>query len=115
VLTVVCSEELPAQWQKLPLSTQQEMLAGRRALGDHKLAAWADLGEAWLRNEFKGKWLTFHTSWDMSKRTISLRVFRIVPRTNPAHMYDEQLLFEVTEPADEFITSATLTKIIMVS
>lgn len=115
MLEVVCSEKLPAQWQKLSLKTQQEMIAGRRSL-DTDYMAWADQGRTWLRRQFEHTDLIFHTGWSSLNKTITLRVFRKTETVAGGHLVNwEELLFEVTEPADEFITPTTLAKIIMVS
>lgn len=92
------------------------MLAGRKGLVRGTLASVADQAEDWLRKEFAGKDLMFYTGWDTRDRTITLRVFRkfkSVAGGYPVHF--ENLLFEITEPADVFITHTTLTKIILVS
>jgi hypothetical protein len=113
VSEVVRCEELPAQWEKYPLRTQREMMAGRNALVSYKIAAWADEGEAFLREQFARKGLEFHTSWCGVQRTITLRVYRV---ENNVPIFDHKLvlLFEVTEPAERFVSHLTITKIIMV-
>jgi len=110
VSEVVRCKSLPAQWEKFPLRTQQEMLAGRNALADARIGLWADEGEDWLRNQFKGKNVGFNTSWNSDDRSITLRVYR--PHSDARKA--DQFLFEVTEKAESFVSNLTVTKIIMV-
>ena len=112
VREVLRSEELPAQWEKFSLRTQQEMLAGRNAIAEGNLVAWADEGEAWLREQFRGKGLVFHTTWSIDNRTITLSVYR--PERKRMDKND-RLLFKVTEKAESFVSHTTLTKIILVA
>lgn len=114
---MVRSEELPAQWEKYPLSTQREMLAGRNSLIDGKLARWADEGEAWLRHRFYKSDLLFTTSWDTGARTITLHVRRRTKHVYPdggLHSHWDQVVFDITEPAENFVSHLTVTKILMV-
>lgn len=110
---LLCSEELPAQWQGYPLKTQQELMRGRKSLTEHRIHIWADEAEAWLRTVFAGKGLEFHTGWDAKDHTLTLRVFH--DRVASDGSTRVELIFEVTEPADVFITPTTLTKIILLA
>lgn len=74
---------------------------------------WADEAEAWLRKQFNGKGLEFHTGWCTKDHTLTLRVFR--DRVAPDGSTRVELIFEVTEPADIFISPTTLTKIILLA
>ena len=111
---MVCSEELPAQWQALPLSTRQEIQAGRNAIGADEvkrvtIARWADEGEKWLNEKFEDKGLMFTTSWDVVAKTITLQVFRENPLSHRA-----DLLFYETCKAESFVTELMVTKILMI-
>lgn len=106
---VLCGEELPAQWQKYPLRTQQELMRGRDSLKDYALWRWADEGEKWLREQFAGKELGFYTSANIDDHTIRLHVYR-QPVKGAA-----EIVFEVTEPAVSFVSHTTLTKIILIA
>jgi hypothetical protein len=101
---------MPAQWEKYPLKTQQEMMAGHNAIVADRCAHRADEAEKWLREKFTGRDLVFHTAWNTSSKEITLEVFRNTydGRKNP------ELIFSVTEPAADFVSHATVTKIIMV-
>jgi len=112
---MVCSEKLPAQWQKLPLRTQLEMNAGRMAIGmgEYKrlrVGQWADEGERWLRENLPRTDIEYHTTWDCENMTITLSVYRYND-----HQIKNELIFEVTEPAQSFVSHLTVTKIIMVT
>jgi hypothetical protein len=116
---VVRGEELPAQWQAtgISLRTQQEMLAGRNAVMRGAVAdadgrmpqlwQWADQGEAFLYEKFKGSGLQFLTSVD--DKHIVLTVYRVNELTN--RLIE---LFKLRERAEYFVSELTVTKIIMV-
>ena len=108
VSEVVRCEELPAQWEKYPLSTQREMLAGRNSLINERLAQWADEGEDWLRKRFAGKGVSFHTNWNMDDRTITLRVYREQSGKKPEFLFVEEC------KAENFVSHLMVTKILMV-
>jgi hypothetical protein len=118
---MVCGEELPAQWQKLPLKTQNEMRAGRNALGDAGVEAalrrWADDGEKFLRDNIpnpKGD-IEYHTKWSVEDKTITLEVYRMVQTgSHGGPIYVSTLLMEVTEKAENFVSHLTVTKILMI-
>ena len=116
---VVCSEELPAQWQKYPLKTQLEMNNGRRSIGmgEYKrlrVGQWADEGEKWLYENLPREDIEYHTSWDCNAMTITLQVCRRVYDAPPGARQVE-VIFQVTEPAASFVSNLTVTKIIMVT
>jgi hypothetical protein len=102
--------ELPAQWQKYPLSTQQELMRGRDSLADSALWRWADEGELWLREKFAGKGLEFHTMADVEKRTIKLTVCHRPGRNKVADQ-----IFHIEESAESFVSHTTVTKIILIA
>lgn len=119
---MVCSEELPAQWQNYPLKTRMEMMHGRSTLDPDDvrksvIARWADEGEKWLNEQFKGNGLEFHTSWDTASTTITLEVFKLEVVRNKAGgevaNYPKRLLSE-TCAAQNFVTRLMVTKIMMV-
>jgi hypothetical protein len=112
---MVCGEELPAQWQELPLTTRLEIQAGRRVLGTEEIkrgtiARWADEGVHWLYGKFGSNSLMFHTSWDTENKTITLEVY-----VTSANQGKAKLLFTETCAAEAFVTETMVTKIIMVS
>lgn len=113
---VVRCEELPAQWEKYPLSTQLEMRAGRNSNIDAKIAQWADEGEAFLRKQFPNKGLWFNSSWSVEHRTITLHVRRRTKRDHADGLgsYWDELLFEETCKAENFVSHLMVTKILMV-
>lgn len=123
---MVCSEELPAQWQKLPLRTQQEMRAGRASIGAEEvkrvtISRWADEGEKFLRDRFSDSGLKFHTAWDTKAGTITLIVHRAVEKivrrgilAEPYTYVNDVKLFEETCPAENFVSYLMVTKIMMV-
>ena len=120
---MVCSEELPAQWQKLPLRTQQEMRAGRASIDAEEvkrvtMSRWADEGGKFLRDRFGDSGLKFHTSWNTEAGTITLTVYRTtsVPAAAPLRsmVRSEELLFTETCPAENFVSYLMLTKVMMV-
>lgn len=89
-------------------------MRGRKSIKKPNLARWADDAGMWLRKQFGGKGLDFYTGWCTKNHTITLRVFRSEHRNKEiAHGGNPKLIFEVTEPADVFITPTTLTKIIL--
>lgn len=93
------------------------MMAGRDSLQGSALWRWADEGEKWLANQFKDKGLEFHTVVDVDKREVKLTVFREkksskVRRQNVA---PTEVVFEVTEPAENFVSHLTVTKIILIA
>ena len=91
-------------------------MCGREGLGPNIISKWADLGEAWLRGQFKDSDLLFHTSWSIADKTITLCVYRKVKnKSNMDPLYHKELLFEVTEDAEGFVSPVTLTKIILVA
>jgi hypothetical protein len=107
---VLRGEELPAQWQKYPLKTQQEMMSGRDALGGHAMWRWADEGVTWLNEQFRGKGLEFATSVDVEAREVRLAVWRHYSGAIPA-----EELFSVVEPIENFVSHLTVTKIILIA
>ena len=107
-------EELPAQWQKYPLTTQRELMRGRDSLKDEALWRWADEGEKWLREKFPGD-IVFHTAANVEERTITLKVSKRVQSQAPLRSYHYETVFEVTEPAESFVSHATVTKIILIA
>ena len=116
VQELVCGDEMPAQWQRYSLSTQNEMMAGRMAIGTQSykritLARWADEGERWLRENIPAKDLEFATSWDTDKLEITLDVYRS-PKSPPGRM---ERIFSVTEKANAFVSHLTVTKILLIS
>jgi hypothetical protein len=106
---VLCGAELPAQWQKYPLKTQQELMRGRDSLADHALWKWADEGEKWLYEQFKGKGLEFHTGVDFDNRKIQLTVFTVLDNGKAKEA------FSISEPAESFVSHLTVTKIILIA
>lgn len=112
----MCGDDMPAQWQRYPLVTQNEMMAGRMAIGEASykritLARWADEGERWLRENIPAKDLEFATSWDTDKLEITLDVYRL-PKFLPGRM---ERIFSVTEKANAFVSHLTVTKILLIS
>ena len=109
VQELVCGEDMPAQWQKYSLSTQREMMAGRMAIGSAnyrhiRLPHWADEGVRWLQENIPAKDLEYTTTWDVSTLEIHLGVYR-----------KNERIFQVTEPAQAFVSHLTVTKILMIS
>lgn len=89
-------------------------MRGRKSLVEHKIHMWADEAEIWLRKQFAGKGADFHTTWSGKNHTVTLRVYRCEHRNREiAYGRNPKPIFEVTEPADVFITPTTLTKIIL--
>ena len=86
-------------------------MRGRDSLADHALERWADEGEHWLRDQFKGKGLEFHTGVDIDNRKIELKVYKNITGRTGAVV--EVLL--VTEPAESFVSHTTVTKIILIA
>lgn len=85
------------------------MVAGRDALKGHAMWKWADEGEQWLRGQFPDKGLGFYTTVDVEKREVTLKVHR-QPVNGPA-----DVVFEVTEPIQHFVSQLTVTKIILLA
>lgn len=115
---MVCSEELPAQWQGLPLRTRQEIQAGRKAIGADEvrrvtISKWADEGEKWLREQFAEKPVVFYTEWDVAKGTITLEVDSVV-RDLEGNTFNV-LLFKETCRAENFVSEFVVTKILLVT
>ena len=111
---------MPAQWQRYPLKTQTEMMAGRMAIGEASykritLARWADEGERWLRENIPAKDLEFATSWDVDKLEITLNVYRCDPLPSPMPSTQKTRIFSVTEKANAFVSHLTVTKILLIS
>lgn len=88
------------------------MLAGRNALADGNLAAWADEGEKWLIDKFWGRGLEFHTGWNIMERSITLRVFRLEQPKETVST--ASFLFEETCKAESFVSETMVAKIMMV-
>jgi hypothetical protein len=105
---VLRGSELPAQWQKYPLTTQEELMRGRDSLADHALWRWADEGEAWLRLKFENSGLAFHTTANIEDRTITLDVYSL-------SMGQSKPSLTITEPAVGFVSHLTVTKIILIA
>ena len=119
VSEVVCGQDMPAQWQRYPLSTQNEMMAGRMAIGEASykritLARWADEGERWLRENIPAKDLEFATSWDVDRLEITLDVYRVCPY-QPIVGTARKRIFSVMEKANAFVSHLTVTKILLIS
>lgn len=112
---LVCGNGMPAQWQKYPLSTQQEMMAGRMAIGPEEskrvtVARWADEGVHFLRNNVAADDLEYYTSWNVKNLEITLDVYRY-----NVNLMRNELIFSVTEKANAFVSHLTLTKILMIA
>lgn len=110
---------MPAQWQRYPLVTQNEMMAGRMAIGEASykritLARWADEGERWLRENIPAKDLEFATSWDVDRLEITLDVYRVCPY-QPIVGTARKRIFSVMEKANAFVSHLTVTKILLIS
>ena len=103
---VLRGEELPAQWQKYPLTTQRELMRGHDSLADHALQVWADEGEGWLRTKFNRSGFMFDAKANVEDRTIKLDVYRQGTATP---------VFSIEEPAESFVSHATVTKIILIA
>lgn len=114
---VLCGEELPAQWQKYPLKTQQEMMRGRDSVQGAGLWRWADQGVAWLNKMFEDKGLEFATSVDVEKREVLLRVFRkrATKKVRAENVGADEEIFRVVEPVQFFVSHLTVTKIILIA
>jgi hypothetical protein len=118
VQELVRGDDMPAQWQRYPLVTQNEMMAGRMAIGEASfkritLARWADEGERWLREHIPAKDLEYQTSWDVDKLEITLSVYRKGIMQNPVR--EDKCVFSVTEKANAFVSHLTVTKILLIS
>jgi hypothetical protein len=114
---MVCGEELPAQWQELPLRTRQEIQAGRTSIGSAEvrrttIIKWADEGEKFLNDKFAGRGLAFHTEWDTISGDIMLIVYRENKRADNIPL--QTFLFAETCKAESFVTETMLTKILIV-
>ena len=110
---------MPAQWQRYPLKTQTEMMAGRMAIGEASykritLARWADEGERWLRENIPAKDLEYATTWDVDKLEITLNVYRRTPHQLLGQQKQVRI-FTVTEKANAFVSHLTVTKILLIS
>lgn len=115
---MVCSEELPAQWQGLPLRTRQEIQAGREAIGADEvrrvtISKWADEGDKWLREQFKNKPVAFHTGWDVAKGTITLEVYHVAKSKSGTEKF--KLLFTEECRAENFVSEFVVTKILLIT
>lgn len=87
-------------------------MRGRDSLEGAGIWRWREEGEQWLRNQFKGKGLEFHTEINTDRREVMLSVYRrmaALRMDKPA-----QKIFEVTEPIQSFVSHLTVTKIILI-
>ncbi len=115
---VLCGESMPAQWQGLPVKTQLEMMAGRNTLARRAAEdnngnlpdfwRWADAGESYLRDRFRGSMLAFGTT--VIQGRIELTVLRYNDKGDCV-----DILLKVLEKPEYFVSELTVTKIMMVS
>lgn len=114
---MVRGEELPAQWQSLPLRTQLEMLEGRNTILRNSVEdengnmpeewVWILDGEKFLKDRFKDSELRFFAFLNEKKATLG--VYR--KKETSENM---ELLFTVREDIRYFPSNLTVTKILMV-
>lgn len=115
---VLQGDSLPVQWERFPLKTKLEMMAGRnnlrRVLAEDSKGnlppewRWMDEGQVFLTEKFDGNGLEFTTSF-ISPGTVELIVWRRHETSYHLHR-----LFTVHEAVKYFVSEATLAKIIMV-